>query len=171
MPKHKGNELKMLIVQQVLKGQTIYSLAQQFNISKDTIKRWVQRFQQTGSVERFNKQSMSYKLTAEHVKFAKEYIDKHPTAFLKKLTTVMRNKFNDFDITEQWLGKVLKVNDITRKHVRKYHSPYYRYGKVVDEHDARYHLAFNHPVVLVRLVINTLILSIKVIETYPGNIG
>ena len=28
MPKHKGNELKMLIVQQVLKGQTIYSLAQ-----------------------------------------------------------------------------------------------------------------------------------------------
>lgn len=132
MPKHKGNELKMLIVQQVLKGQTIYSLAQQFNISKDTIKRWVQQFQQTGSVERTNRQPVSYKLTEKHVQFAKEYIEKHPTVFLKELTTIMRNKFDDFDITEQWLGKVLKVNDITRKHVRKYHSPYYRYGKVVD---------------------------------------
>ena len=36
----------------------------------------------------------------------------------------MRNKFDDFDITEQWLGKVSNVNDITRKHVRKYRSPF-----------------------------------------------
>ena len=53
----------MLIVQQVLKGQTIYSLAQQFNISKDIIKRWVHN--------RYNKQSMTYKLTEEHVQFEK----------------------------------------------------------------------------------------------------
>lgn len=83
MAKHKGDELKMFIVQQVLKGNTIYSLSKQFDISKNTIKRW---------------DGMGW----------------------------------DFDITEQWLGKVLKVNDITRKQVRKYHSPYYRYGKVVD---------------------------------------
>ena len=101
MAKHKGDELKMLIVQQVLKGKTIYSLSKQFDISKNTIKRWVQRFQQTGSVERANRQPVSYKLTEEHAQFAKEYIEKHPTAFLKELNTVMRNKFDDFDITEQ----------------------------------------------------------------------
>jgi hypothetical protein len=75
---------------------------------------------------------MSYKLTEAHVQFAKQYITENSTSFLKELTTVMRNKFDDFDVTEQWLGKVLKANEITRKHVRKYHSPYHRYGKVVD---------------------------------------
>jgi transposase len=132
MSKHKGNELKLAIIKQVLKGVSIYSLSKQFDISKDTIKRWVVKYQQIGSVERLNRPPMSYKLTEAHVQFAKQYITEHPTSFLKELTTVMRNKFDDFDVTEQWLGKVLKVNEITRKHVRKYHSPYYRYGKVVD---------------------------------------
>ena len=132
MSKHKGNELKLAIIKQVLKGVSIYSLSKQFDISKDTIKRWVDKYEQHCTVERSNRPPISYKLTEAHVQFAKQYITEHPTTFLKELTTVMRNKFDDFDVTEQWLGKVLKANEITRKHVRKYHSPYYRYGKVVD---------------------------------------
>jgi len=132
MSKHKGNELKETIIKQVLKGVSIYSLSKQFDISKDTIKRWVVKYQQTGSVERLNRPPMSYKLTEAHVQFAKQYINEHPTSFFKELTTAMRTQFDDFGVTEQWLGKVLKANEITRKHVRKYHSPYYRYGKVVD---------------------------------------
>jgi len=46
MPTHRGDELKILIVQQVIGGKSIYSLADQFGISKDTIRRWVIRTEQ-----------------------------------------------------------------------------------------------------------------------------
>lgn len=86
MSKHKGNELKLAIIKQVLKGVSIYSLSKQFDISKDTIKRWVVKYQQTCSVERLNRPPMSYKLTEAHVQFAKQYITENSTSFLKELT-------------------------------------------------------------------------------------
>jgi transposase len=137
MAKHKGNELKEHIVKQVLKGTSIYSLAEQFEISKETIRRWVLRYQETGSVQRQNRDPVAYKVTEAHLKFAKQYIEKHPTVFLKDLVNLMRDRFDDFDITEQWLGKVLRANSITRKQVKRYHAPYYRYGKVVDRSELK----------------------------------
>lgn len=137
MPEHKGDELKMLLVQQVLNGKSIYSLADQFGISKDTIRRWVIRYKETGSVRRKNREPVAYKVTDSHVKFATEYLSKYPTVFLHDLVNIMKEKFEDFDITEQWLGKILRANNITRKHVRKYHSPYYRYGKVIDRSEMK----------------------------------
>lgn len=49
------------------------------------------------------------------------------------LVNIMRDKFEDFDITPQWLGYVLRDNNLTRKKVRKYHSPYFRYNKPIDK--------------------------------------
>lgn len=83
MAKHKGNELKEHIVKQVLKGTSIYSLAEQFEINKETIRRWVLRFQETGFVERHNRDSIAYKVTEAHLKFAKQYIENTLQCFSK----------------------------------------------------------------------------------------
>lgn len=127
----------MLIVQQVIGGKSIYSLTDQFGISKDTIRRWVLRYNQTGSVQRMKRDAVAYKVTDAHVKFATDFLKKYPTTFLRDLINIMKEKFDDFDITEQWLGKILRANNITRKKVRKYHSPYYRYGKAIDRSEMK----------------------------------
>ena len=128
MTKQTGEEAKLLIVKQILQQkETIYSIAKQFNLSKETVRRWVRNYQLNGTVKRKEGERESYKVTQEHVDFAKNYLTKHPTVTMPDLVNIMRDKFEDFDITPQWLGHVLRDNNLTRKKVRKYHSPYFRY--------------------------------------------
>lgn len=98
--KQKGNELKDIIVKQVLNGNSIYSIAKQFELNKYTVSRWVRRFQETGSTQRIRRPNIAYKVTEDHVKFAKTYIQNNPTVFLKDLVTVMKLNFDDFDTTK-----------------------------------------------------------------------
>ena len=75
--KQKRNELKDIIVKQVLNGKSIYSIAKQFELNKYTVSRWVRRFQETGSAQRICRPNIAYKVTEDHVKFAKTYIQNH----------------------------------------------------------------------------------------------
>jgi len=46
---------------------------------------------------------------------------------------LVKKKYEDFDITPQWLGKVIRDNNQTRKRTRHEHFPKIRYGKPIEK--------------------------------------
>jgi hypothetical protein len=59
-------------------------------------------------------------------------IKKKPHISINTLHELMKKKFNDYSITSQHLGKVIRDNNITRKKTTKRHYPETRYGKTVN---------------------------------------
>jgi hypothetical protein len=51
---------------------------------------------------------------------------------MEELVKIIKKKYNDFDITPQHLGQILRDNNITRKRTRHEHYPKERYGKLTD---------------------------------------
>lgn len=52
--------------------------------------------------------------------------------FFVALAKKVKEKYNDFDITSQHLGKVIRDNNITRKRTKTSHYPKTRYGSLTD---------------------------------------
>ena len=51
---------------------------------------------------------------------------------MEELHKIVKKKYNDFNITPQHLGQVIRDNNITRKRTRHEHYPKERYGKQTD---------------------------------------
>lgn len=79
MPTHLSDDFKLAIVKQVTNGTSIYSLSKQFQISSRSIRRWIDKYQQTHSVSREKREVEAYKVYDVHVKYAITYLRKHPT--------------------------------------------------------------------------------------------
>lgn len=128
-----SSDFKLRVVKLVSeKDFSIYSVAKQLEISSRSIRRWLKRFQETGSVDRHAREVSAYKVHQKHVDFALQYIKEHNTISLKDLNNILISTFDDYAITPQWLGKVLRANNETRKRVRKFHDPKTRFGKPID---------------------------------------
>lgn len=52
---------------------------------------------------------------------------------MKELSKKIKAKYNDFSVTPQWLGKVIRDNNLTRKRTRKSHFPEVRYGSPINK--------------------------------------
>ena len=50
-----------------------------------------------------------------------------------ELSKQIKKKYKDFNITPQWLGKVLRDNNKTRKRTRHEHFPTTKYNKPVNK--------------------------------------
>lgn len=50
-----------------------------------------------------------------------------------ELTKKLENRFLEFDLIPQHLGKVIRDHNKTRKRIRKEHFPEVRYGRAVDK--------------------------------------
>lgn len=54
---------------------------------------------------------------------------------MKQLSEKLRDEFDDFDVTPQWFGEVLRDNNLTRKRTRINHQPEKRYNKDINIQD------------------------------------
>lgn len=50
-----------------------------------------------------------------------------------ELAKIVKKKYNDFNITSQHLGEVIRNNNLTRKRTRHEHFPIVRYGKPIEK--------------------------------------
>lgn len=50
-----------------------------------------------------------------------------------ELSKQIKKKYKDFNVTPQWLGKVLRYNNKTRKRTRHEHFPITKYNKPVNK--------------------------------------
>lgn len=73
-----------------------------------------------------------YKITKDHVKYAIQKLKINEQITMEELVKIIKKKYNDFDITPQHLGQILRDNNITRKRTRHEHYPKERYGKLTD---------------------------------------
>lgn len=133
MGEHRSNDFKLTIVRQVLENnKSIRSLAKQFDLSSRSIRRWIAKYQENGNVKREPRDVEAYKVHQKHVEFALKYIGNNNTVSMKDLDNILRSEFEDYDVTPQWLGQVLRANNQTRKRLRKYHDPKKRFNKPID---------------------------------------
>ncbi len=102
-----------------------------FKCAKTSLKRWIDKYEEYQSLQRNNKQSLSYKITKTHVKDAIRLLKQNEQITLDELHKLLSKKFDDFDITSRQLGNVLYDNNITRKRARHKHFPQTRFGKPI----------------------------------------
>lgn len=81
---------------------------------------------------RINKTRKAYKVTNEHVRHLMDVLGKQHQITLDDLHSIMSHKYNDFVITKQHMGKIIRDNNRTYKRVKVRHIPLTRFGKAVD---------------------------------------
>jgi len=103
-----------------------------FDCPKQSLYRWVKRYEELEEIKRLNRKSKSYKITKKQVKYAIQKLKENEQITMEELHKIIKKKYKDFDITPQHLGQVIRDNNITRKRTRHEHYPKERYGKPTD---------------------------------------
>ena len=103
-----------------------------FDCPKQSLYRWVKRYQELEEIKRLSRKPKSYKITKEQVKYAIQKLKENEQITMEELHKTVKKKYKDFDISSQHLGQVIRDNNITRKRTRHEHYPKERYGKPTD---------------------------------------
>ncbi len=138
MSKHRSEDYK--ISASDLKVQKYYlnndvsldDVCEIFDCPKQSLYRWVKRYNELEEIKRLNRKPKSYKITKEQVKYAIQKLKENEQITMEELHKIIKKKYKDFDITSQHLGQVIRDNNITRKRTRHEHYPNERYGKPKD---------------------------------------
>ena len=130
MPKHHSEDYKVSAVKHYLnKTNNLTKTCEEFNCSRISLKRWVDKYKKDGSIKRYNRKSISYKITENQVKYSLKILEQNQQITMNELVKLVKKKYKDFDITPQHLGKVLRDNNKTRKRTRHEHFPTTKYNK------------------------------------------
>lgn len=132
MSKHVSDDLKLRAVQHYLKNNNYDETSEIFVIPATSLKRWVERYNRTGDLHRLKPTRTAYKVMTTHVKEAIKQIRTTKSISMKDLNEKLKDKFDDYDITSQWLGHVLRDNNQTRKRSRHKHDPETRFKKPIN---------------------------------------
>jgi transposase len=103
-----------------------------FTCPKQSLYRWVKKYQNFEELTRFNRKPISYKITKNHIKYAIKKLKENEQITMEELHKIIFKKYKDFNITPQHLGKVIRDNNITRKRTRHKHYPRERFGKLTN---------------------------------------
>jgi len=133
MSKHKSNDYKLSAVKYYLNNDvSLDDVSVIFDCPKQSLYRWVKRYEELEEIKRLNRKSISYKITKEQVKYAILKLKENEQITMEELHKIIKKKYKDFNITSQHLGQVIRDNNITRKRTRHEHYPKERYGKPTD---------------------------------------
>ena len=68
MSKHKSEDYKVSAVKYYLENNSSYvKTCEIFKCSERSLKRWIERYNELGNIERQNRVSESYKITKKHI--------------------------------------------------------------------------------------------------------
>ena len=133
MSKHKSEDYKLSAVNYYLNNDvSLDDVCKIFDCPKQSLYRWVKRYNDLEEIKRLNRIQLSYKITKEQVKYAIYKLKENEQITMEELYKIIKKKYKDFDITPQHLGQILRDNNITRKRTRHEHYPKERYGKLTD---------------------------------------
>ena len=122
MSKHKSEDYKLSAVKYYLENETSYSkTCDIFKCSERSLKRWIERYNNLGNIERQNREPESYKITKAHLKYALKKLKENEQITMEELAKLIKKKYDDFDITSQHLGQVIrdKKDETSKKVVQK----------------------------------------------------
>ena len=132
MSKHKSEDYKISAVNYYLDNDVSMDyVCNIFNCKKQSLSRWVKRYNINKSIKRNNRKSMSYKITKQQVEYAIKLLKNNEQITILELSKQIKKKYKEFNVTPQWLGKVLRDNNKTRKRTRHENFFEYAYNKSI----------------------------------------
>jgi len=123
MNKHFTSDLKLKAVKYYIRIQNYSEVCDIFECSERSLKRWVERYNKTGNIERKPRKEGSYKIKKKHIEFIKETIKNNNDIHMKELHILLTDKYKKLDISRQYLSEILRDNNITRKRATFEHFP------------------------------------------------
>jgi transposase len=130
---HKSQDYKLSVVKHYLvSDKTQEEVCEIFGCSSRSLMRWVERYENTGSIERKNRKPVAYKVKKEHLKFIVKELKSNPTITMEDLLALLKNKFDELELSRRHLAQVVKDNYISLKQTRIRHEPEKRFGKQVN---------------------------------------
>jgi transposase len=133
MTKQFSSDLKLKAIQFYNKINNYSYVCKIFGCSERSLKRWIIRFNETGSVKRRDRQLGSYKLKQKHIEFIKNTLKNNNTIHMKLLHKILKDKYPKLKISRQYLSTIIRDNNITRKRATFKHFPKTFKGKPRDE--------------------------------------
>lgn len=123
--KHKSEDYKLSAVRFYLSSHshTLLQTCSIFGCSKASLLRWIQRFLSDNSIRRYNRPSISLKITLPQVNLALSLLKQNEQITMVELRKLIQKEFPSFDLTPQHLGSVIRDNNHTRKRTRHHHFP------------------------------------------------
>jgi transposase-like protein/transposase len=131
---HHSEDYKITAVRYYIDNDTSYAeTCRIFRCSERSLKRWIDRYNTEDNVNRKNRIPVSYKITQKHVKYAVEQLKKNEQITMFELDKIVKKKYDEFNVTPQHLGQVLRDNNLTRKRTRHEHFPAVRYKQSINK--------------------------------------
>lgn len=132
---HLSTDLKLRAILYYLQTSNYVETAAVFKVPRTTLMRWVDKYTTENTVSRKKREYIAYKVHVKHVQKVTQILKREPTITMKQLSEKLRDEYNDFNITPQWLGEVIRDNNLTRKRTRINHQPETRYNKEINIKD------------------------------------
>ena len=110
MVKQKSSDFKLAAVLYYLNNDVSYTeVCNIFNCNRRSLKRWIEKYDKENRITNNSKSSISYKLRKIHLDYLLKLLKNNEQITLKELCKLVKEKYKDFDITPQHLGRVLDV--------------------------------------------------------------
>ena len=133
MTKHKSEDYKLSAVKYFLeKKDTQDNTCKIFKCSVRSLLRWTKRYKEEKEIKRHNRETISYKIKKEHIKFILEELKNNKTITLHDLLTKLKTKFNKLSISLMHLHRIIKENYVSLKITKIRHEPVKRFGKDIN---------------------------------------
>jgi transposase-like protein len=117
---HKHEDLKITAVRYYLNNNVNYAeTCRIFDCTERSLKRWIDRYEDEDEIKRHNRPSVSYKIIQTQIDYAIRRLRENEQLTMLELTKKLENRFPEFDLTSQHLGKVIRDHNKTRKRTRK----------------------------------------------------
>jgi transposase-like protein/transposase len=94
-----------------------------FGCKKSSLKRWIRQHKTRKHLGRKTRKSISYKIKKDEVKSALNILDKNEQYTMSELSMLLKEKYKNFDISQQHLGRIMRNHNRTRKRTRHEHFP------------------------------------------------
>jgi transposase len=122
--KQKGDDYKLTAVKYYLNNDdTMDNTCKIFNCKKPSLHRWIKTYKTRKILQRKPRTAISYKVKKDQVKTALNILNAHEQFTMSELLMMMKEKYTDFDISPQHLGRIMRNQNRTRKRTRHEHFP------------------------------------------------
>ncbi len=119
---HHSEDYKIQAVKYYIQTKNFNKVAKIFDVSHRSLKRWYIKFINTKRI--INKKRFgSYKVKNKYIQEIKEILKSKPDIYVREIHKKLKEKFNDYNISEKHLYDVIRDNNITRKRITHLHFP------------------------------------------------
>lgn len=132
MTKQHSEDIKILAVKYYKTHLNKVKTCDIFECTPRSLGRWIEKYDDTGSIKNRQREYKSYKITQEQVKFIITELKKDKTITIDDLLKKVKNKYNDLELSRMHLSRIVRDNNITLKQTRLRHEPIIRYGQPIN---------------------------------------